>query len=160
MLRTSLVLAALLALVFSTSAFAQRGPQGPWKQRQHFGQHHGKKSHYMKWWKGLPQTTRDKIKALKLEKMRTVLPLKAELKLLGAQLKVELTSDSASMVKIKKLIARKVALKKQKMLAKVNHKLAVQKLLSGKDLVFYRLMLLKGKKGHQRRGPRHGFGRR
>ena len=148
------LLALLIVGLTAGSAFAEReprGPRGPQCQGPNCKMHHRP---MMKFFQTLPDATKAKLMQLKLKKKQAMLPLKAELKLLGAKLRVELSSASPNKGTIERLIQKKLAIKGKLMRLKVNHKLEVKSLLTGKHLEMYNMHLLKG----ERKGKRGHFG--
>lgn len=114
-----------------------------------------------RFFKSLPEPTKQKIMALRLEKQRQSLPIRAQLKVVGTQLKVELTSDSPSNGKIQSLINQKLALQKKLMVLRAENVLEVAKLLDGKSKTKFKMMILKqGKFGKKRGCGKHFRGGR
>ena len=150
MKRTSYIFSALaLALFLWPASSSACGGKGSGHGR---GFHRGGHGGMMKrLFKKLPPETRLKLLESKYKMKRQNLPLRASIKNVKAKLRLAITAAEPDMTKIKELIAKKYTLKQKKAVNKVKHLIRVQKLLTGKHQLIFRMKLLKGKRKHSKR---------
>lgn len=104
------------------------------------------------WKASLTDEQRTKIAKLKLDYKKKKYPLKTQLKKAKVEFALLMISDNPNQTSINKKIDQIVKLKSQKMRLKVNHKIAVRKLLNEQQRVMFDMKVLK-KAYH---GKKHG----
>ena len=118
------------------------------------GMHHGAHHSGMQWKQMLTDEQRVKIDGMHLEFMKKKYPLKDKKKALKTELALLVAQDSPNQRAINKKIDELIALKRQLMQLRYDHKLKVRKVLDAQQRVHFDTALLK-KAQHGKRGGRH-----
>ena len=148
----------ITAVLITTLTGAGLTLTAPAMADQHGKQMHGKGmgQHAGDWKATLSDEQRNQLAGLKLEYKKQAIPLKLKIKQAKVELALLITSDKPDDSRIDKKIDEITKLKNQKMRLKARHKIAVRKLLTAEQRVYFDMKILKkaarGKGGHGRRG--------
>lgn len=116
------------------------------------GMHHGMHKGHKVWMATLSEQQQKQIDKLYLDYKKKKYLLKTQLKQAKVELALLITTDSPRKSDITKKIEQIIKLKKSKMSLKVNHKIAVRKLLNEKQRIAFDMHVLKKAyhgKGHR-----------
>ena len=161
-LTTAVLLSALVGAsigVITPAVASQHGKQGM-GMGMGMMHHEGMSTmHYGGGWKAsLTEQQQNQVAKLKLDYKKQAYPIKAKLKEAKVSLALLMVADKPSQKNINSKIDQIIKLKSQKIRLKVNHKIAVRKVLNAEQRVKFDMKVLKkayhGKKqGHA--GPHH-----
>ena len=107
------------------------------------------------WMMTLSDEQQQKVNKLRLDYKKKTYLLKAQMKQTKIELALLITSDSPKKADINKKIDRIISLKGQKLRLKVDHKMAVRKVLNDEQRVTFDLHVMKKAAHGKRRGYRH-----
>ena len=129
---TLFIILAIIGLDTMTPVLADHG------KSMHMGMRHSGG-----WKASLTDEQNTKISKLKLDYKKEKYPLKAKMKQAKIELALLMTSDKPSQKAINKKIDQLVKLKKEKLLLKANHQIAVRKILNDEQRVKFDMKILK-----------------
>ncbi|MFQ5630720.1 MAG: Spy/CpxP family protein refolding chaperone [bacterium] len=152
-MKRTMIVFSVLSLFFFTSVLVaqpqQRRAERKAPQRQHIPD--------------LTEEQQAKIQSLRLELEKELLPLKAKVKTLAADLKVSMTAESFDEGKTKNIVEQMHGIHSDIQMARLKHQRAIRDLLTPEQRQSFDLRLLSGMQGRHRAGPaphlRHGLHR-